>query len=157
MHFNFAGMIEDDFARALCNHWNTSFPMRMHSFSARYDEHTKTLVFNIDIDVGFQKEDKINIEDYVIEYGNYFEEAFGLDFTKLIGIEKSVKIKEDPFYVITIQYLYLFSEEDKEILFALLKLQGYTIKKYDMSVMFENCTNLTTVSFPKGLKIGFTK
>ena len=153
-NFNFAGMIEDDFSRALYNHWNISFPMRMHSFSARYDEYSKTLVFNIDIDIGFRKDD---IEDYIIEYGNYFEEAFGLDFSKLIGIEKSVKVKEDPFYVINIAYLYQFSKEDKEILFTLLKLQGYTNKKYDMSTMFESCTNLTSVSFPKGLKIGFTK
>lgn len=154
MHVDFSDFLKDEFIEALHKSWkDNTHVINMHSFEIYYDNDKEILSFRI----GIPTESLIlncTIKEYINNsisfYGEQFEKIFNLDFSKLIEIYQCSLT--DYFKSIEIHFLYSLPEKEKETLCTLLKIQGY-LKPILVtpSTMFESCTDLKTINFPKNL------
>ena len=157
MHIDFSHFPKDEFIEALYKSWKDNIhainiAMNTHEFEISYDDIKEIISFRISIPTCVVILDS-TIKDYINAnisfYGDRFEKLFNLDFSKLIEIYQYSL--SDYFKSIEIHFLYSLSKEEKDTLYALLKIQGYLQPITIPSSMFENCTDLKSISFPKNL------
>lgn len=163
MYIEFSHFLKNEFIEALEDSLHNNLRalnIIYNSLSVHYNEKEEIVSFRIKINLSLVRNASLT-KDYINEtislFGNTFGGLFGLDFSKLIEIHKdndgSLQTTE-----IEVCFLYRLTKEEKDILYTLLKVQGYmkpaTIFPSTMlggGGGFASCANLTSITFPKNL------
>lgn len=157
MHIDFSHFPKDEFIEALYKSWKDNIrainiAMNTHEFEISYDDVKEIISFRIGIPtcvVILNSSIKDYINANISFYGEQFEKIFNLDFSKLMEIYQYSLT--DYFKSIEIHFLYSLPKKEKDTLYTLLKIQGYLQPIIMPSTMFESCTDLKAINFPKNL------